>query len=318
MKFIKALQKSDAQGPPHRRIQRLGKNPANVGALDAKVPDFLSDENARIGKPAVQRIVEGGDSEMRSSGTVNLNGGTVGAAEPKKFQEVSIDPQAVNQCLVAITQPNSSYAEEYRNLRTTLLQKSKKQRLRSIVVASVVPGEGKSITALNLAWLMAQTEGVTALVVDADLRLPSLSKYVGLNCKVGLSDVLDGTHDLYDTVIKLGPAGLHLFPGGRVRNDVAELLSGPTFAKTIEDATAIFDYVIIDAPPLGVFSDAKILINGMDGALIVIRSNYTHYKTLSRIIEDLPADRLLGVVLNDSEETMIEGDYYYDYRYSQP
>ncbi len=319
MKFIKALQKSDAQGQSSRRVKKPGKKSADVASLDAKVPDFLSDENVKIGKPSVQRIVETSNSETTGSvGTVNLNGGTAGTSTSKTFREVSVDPQSVNQCLVAITQPNSGYAEEYRNLRTTVLQKSKKQRLRSIVVASVAPGEGKSITALNLAWLMAQTEGVTALVVDADLHLPSLSKYVGIKSEVGLSNVLDGEIALHDAIIKLAPAGLHLLPGGRVRHDVAELLSGPTFARIIEDASSIFDYVIIDAPPLGVFSDAKILINNTDGALIVIRSNYTHYKTLGRIIEDLPTDRLLGVVLNDSEETIIEGDYYYDYRYPQP
>ena len=135
-----------------------------------------------------------------------------------------------------------------------------------------------------------------------------------MDAKVGLSDVLDGEVDLGEAIVRLAPSGLHLLPGGRVRPDVAELLSGPTFAGVVEEATARFDYVIIDAPPLSVFADAKILINGTDGALIVIRSNYTHYKTLGRIMEDLPTERLLGVVLNDSEETLIQGDYY-DYRY---
>ena len=82
----------------------------------------------------------------------------------------------------------------------------------------------------------------------------------------------------------------------------------------MDEATDMFDYVIVDAPPLGVFTDAKILVHTMDATLMVIRSNYTHYKALGRIMEDLPADRLLGVVLNDSDEPLIKGEYY-DYRY---
>ena len=301
MKFLKAIRKSDADvSHTAPRSKKGEKRRHAIGGLEAKVPDLLADESATIGKPSPDRV----KSEVHSG---NGSKSTI-------YREFTVDPEKVNPCLVAVTQPSSSFAEEYRNLRTTLLQKSKKQRLKSIVVASVAPGEGKSVTALNLAWLLAQTEGITALVLDGDLRLPSLAEYIGMDAKVGLSDVLDGEVDLGEAIVRLAPSGLHLLPGGRVRPDVAELLSGPTFAGVVEEAIARFDYVIIDAPPLSVFADAKILINGTDGALIVIRSNYTHYKTLGRIMEDLPTERLLGVVLNDSEETLIQGDYY-DYRY---
>ena len=314
MKFIKALQKSDANGESRKRAKDLAVDAGNTAPLQAKAPDFISDSAATIGKPSATKNVVAPDVQPAADVALKLTPGPAAGVATQEFREVVVDAGAVNPCLVAVTQPNSSFSEEYRNLRTTLLQRSKKQRLRSIVIASVAPGEGKSVTALNLAWLMAQTEGVSALVMDADLRLPSLSKYLGVDSTVGLSDVLDGVVTLKDAIVKLEPAGLHLLPGGKIRADVAELLSGPTFAGIVEEAVSLFDYVIIDAPPLGVFADAKILINGTDGALLVIRSNYTHYKTLGRIIEDLPQERLLGVVLNESEETSIEGDYYYDYR----
>jgi capsular exopolysaccharide synthesis family protein len=313
MKYLKALQKSEVKTKPPKRAKNVRQDTSKIGVLDAKVPDLLSDQNVTIGKPSADRSSHPVDT-LGVTGTQSLRAERTDEPSRRGFREIAVDPQRVNPCLVAITQPNSISSVEYRNLRTTLLQRRKKQRLRSIVVASVAPGEGKSITALNLAWLLAQTEGVTALLIDGDLRLPSLNGYLGIGADLGLSHLLDGDAGLNDAIVKLEPAGLYLLPGGRVRHDVAELLSGPTFAGIIDEAVNIFDFVIIDAPPLNVFADAKILINGTDGALIVIRSNYTHYKTLGRIMEDLPAERLLGVVLNDSEETSTRGDYY-DYRY---
>jgi capsular exopolysaccharide synthesis family protein len=312
MKYLKALQKSDAKPKPVKRTKKVAQERYNIGGLDPAISNLLVDETATIGKASVDPAAP--NVPLAVAGTHRLHSENGGGAPALTFDELTIDPDRVNPRLVAITQPNSSFTEEYRNLRTTLLQKSKKQRLRSIVVASVAPGEGKSVTALNLAWLLAQTEGVTALVIDGDLRLPSLTEYLGIEAKVGLSNLLDGEASLQDAVVKLNPSGLHLLPGGRVRHDVAELLSGPTFARIVADAVGIFDFVIIDAPPLSVFADAKILINATDGALMVIRNNYTHYKTLGRLMEDLPVERLLGVVMNDSEETLIKGDYY-DYRY---
>jgi capsular exopolysaccharide synthesis family protein len=311
MKFFKAVQKSDTDVKPSKRVKKFGKDPKKPGLLEGKVPNLLSDELATIGKPSADGTPISKTDGVTSNG---IGHGSRASHALRQVREISVEPQSVNPCLVAITKPNSAFAEEYRNLRTTLLQKAKKQRLHTIVVASVAPGEGKSVTALNLAWLLAQSEGVSALVIDGDLRRPSLNKYLGFNAKVGLSDVLDGELELSDAVVKLNPAGLYLLPGGRVRTDVAELLSGPSFARIFSDAVDLFRYVIIDGPPLGTFTDAKIVINNTDGALLVIRRNFTHYQILGRVMENLPAEKLLGVVLNDSEEPLIETSYY-DYSY---
>jgi Mrp family chromosome partitioning ATPase len=95
------------------------------------------------------------------------------------------------------------------------LHKSQKQKLQSIVIASVGPSEGKSITALNLSWLLAQTSDVRALIIDSDLRMPSLTDYLGIEAETGLSDVLEGTSSLTDSIVRLEPAGLHLLPAAR-------------------------------------------------------------------------------------------------------
>jgi capsular exopolysaccharide synthesis family protein len=233
------------------------------------------------------------------------------------FVTWNIDVERVEPRLVAITQPNSTYCEEYRSLRTHVLHKSQRQKLQSIVVASVNPGEGKSVTALNLSWLLAQTDGINALIIDSDLRMPSLGDYLGIESAPGLSHVLDGTATLTDAIARLEPSGLHILPGGNARSDVAEMISGPKFKEILNEARQMFDYIIIDAPPLGIFTDATVLINHADGAMLVVRANRTKYSTLDRVLEPLPKDRMLGVVLNQSDEVLDESQYnygYYNYR----
>jgi capsular exopolysaccharide synthesis family protein len=193
------------------------------------------------------------------------------------------------------------------------LHKSQRQKLQSIVVASVNPSEGKSVTALNLSWLLAQTDGVKALIIDSDLRMPSLADYLGIETDRGLSDILAGTATLTESIVRLEPAGLHILPGGDARSDVAELISGPKFKEILREAREMFDYVIIDAPPLGIFTDATVLINHADGALLVIRANRTRYSAIDRTLEPLPKERLLGVVLNQSEDVLDESHYNYGY-----
>ncbi len=229
------------------------------------------------------------------------------------FVSWSVDAERVEPRLVAITHPDSIYCEEYRSLRTQVLHKSQRQRLQSIVVASVNRSEGKSITAINLSWLLAQTDGVRCLIIDSDLRMPSLADYLGIETDKGLSDILTGDATLNDAIVRLEPAGLHILPGGDARPDVAELISGPKFKEILRQAREMFDYVIIDAPPLGIFTDATVLINHADGAMLVVRANRTKYGTIERILEQLPKERMMGVVLNHSEDVLEETHYNYGY-----
>jgi len=279
------------------------------------VPGLLADEGLRIGGAATATETEQSSEHRFDGGTFDVPEANGSKLDPHVLQAgttATIDVDRVNRHLVAITDPKSAFAEEYRDLRTTLLHKSKKQRLRTIAIVSVAPEEGKSVTALNLAWLLAQTEGVRALLIDGDMRRPSICKYLGLDDRPGLSELLDGEIALKDALVKLEPSGLNLLPGGRARSDVAEQISGPNFAGMLDEIQRSFDFVIMDAPPLGVFVDAKVLIDQADGALLVLRRDFTNYKEIDRILEGLPRQRMLGVVLNQAEETLISGRYYYD------
>ena len=317
MKFLKALQKNQSESGKDNGAANGG--PKNGEKNGRQLPAVLRGD-LKIGGPHSVIRTSGGAAIADEPATTlfEAEGTEVDIVdrpavhERKHFREFTVNPVTINPHLVAITQPQSAYCEEYRSLRTHVLHKSQEQELRSIVIASVGPGEGKSITALNLAWLLAQTEGVKALVIDGDLRMPSSAKYLGLESDIGLSDVLDGTASLEDVIIELRPAGLCLVPGGRARADVAELISGSNFKQILRQAREMFDYVIIDAPPLAIFTDAAVLINHADGALLVVKANQTKYKDIDRVLNSLPRKRLLGTILNQSEDSLMT-DGYYDY-----
>lgn len=316
MRFLKALQKTEVNG--NRDAARVGDDRASATTL----PKLFEDKNLKIGgaNSAIRKRLEARAAAPNAAVT-SIETSDAGLEDRENatpvFRTFEIDPESVNPHLVAITHPHSTYCEEYRSLRTQILYKNRDRELQSIVVASVGPGEGKSITALNLAWLLAQTEGLTSLIIDSDLRMPSLTHYLGIESSVGLSHVLNDKASLEDSIIELKPAGLYLLPGGEARGDVAELISGTKFKDLLLDARQLFDYVIIDAPPLGIFTDAAILINEADGALLVVKANQTLYKDVDRVMASLPRKRLMGTVLNYSEENKAMDDYYQYPRYKR-
>jgi capsular exopolysaccharide synthesis family protein len=240
-----------------------------------------------------------------------------GSARVLRCVSQDINAARVEPHLVAITQPRSAYCEELRSLRTHVIHLAQRKKMKSIVVTSTGVSEGKSLTALNLAWLLAQTDGVRCLLIDSDLRQPCITEYLGIeeDDEIGLSEVMGEEANLEETIVQLQPSGLYLLRGGAARDDVAELLSGPKFSSILDEVRDMFDYIIIDAPPLGLFTDATVLINRADGALLVVRSGKTRYALVDRLLDTLPRSRMLGVVLNRSHEQLEESNYYYKRRY---
>ena len=329
MSILKALQKKQSEQPNNKvettvtaKIVPFEK----TGRRANTPPELFTKEELKIGTPTTSAFNGQSDSAIGKAlpdlETKDIAGATLNAVAlssppaEKQFPDFTswnVEAERVEPRLVAITHPHSTYCEEYRSLRTQVLHKSQRQKLQSIVVASINPSEGKSVTALNLSWLLAQTDGVKALIIDSDLRMPSLTDYLGIETDKGLSDILTGDATLKESIIKLEPAGLHLLPGGEARSDCAELISGPKFKEILREAKDLFDYVIIDAPPLGIFTDANVLINHADGAMLVIRAGRTRYSDVDRILETLPRGRMLGVVLNQSEDVLDESHYNYGY-----
>ena len=336
MSILKALEKKQSEAPLNKKQDKKEASSTrptktkNVVPFDKKakrsdgMSEMFLDKEFKIGTPSSasdeqsNSLIGTALPDLETTETAGATSDAVALTRPAEkvlpeFPCWEVEAERVEPRLVSITQPHSTYCEEYRSLRTHILHKSQSKKLQSVVIASVNPSEGKSITSLNLSWLLAQTDGINALIIDSDLRMPSLTDYLGIETDKGLSHVLSNEVSLNDAIVKLEPAGLHILPGGESRSDVAELISGPKFKKILREARDMFDYVIIDAPPLGIFTDAALLINHADGAMLVVRAGRTSYKAVDRILETLPRDRMLGVVLNQSEDILEESQYGYGY-----
>src|SRR6202171_4162077 len=294
-------------------VQKHGhEHPWEGSPFTAMPAAFNSASTAHTDEVSAGPALPGGPASRDAGATL----GAVGSTRAVEFSSREVLAARVEPHLVAITEPRSPECEQFRSLRTRLLQAGERERKRAFVITSAGVGEGKTLTALNLAWLLAQTDGVKALIIDADLRRPCTADYLGIEAEYGLSEVLTGELKLGEAILKLQPSGLHLLPGGAARDDVAELLSGPRFGRLLDEARKMFDYIIIDAPPIGVFTDANLLINRADAALLVVRAAKTRYAVVDQLLEQLPRERMLGVVLNRAEIKPDDTSHYYQPRSS--
>src|SRR5882762_1243369 len=292
-------------------VQKHGhEHPWEGSPFTAMPSAFNSASTAHTAEGTGGPALPGGPASRDAGATLDA----VGSTRAVEFASRKVLAARVEPHLVAITEPRSPECEQFRSLRTRLLQAGERERKRAFVITSAGVGEGKTLTAVNLAWLLAQTDGVRALLIDADLRQPCAADYLGIETEYGLSEVLTGQTRFNQAVVQLEPSGLHLLPGGAAREDVAELLSGPRFGRLLEEARKLFDYIIIDAPPLGVFTDANLLINPADAAMLVVRAGVTRYAVVDRLLEQLPRELMLGVVLNRAAGKTDDAAYYYQSR----
>lgn len=216
--------------------------------------------------------------------------------------------------LIATRDPHSRQAEAYRELRTNLQFTGLKSDSRSVLVTSSLPGEGKSTSAINLAHSLAQA-GMRVLLIDADLRRPSIAKYLGLEGNAGLTTVLIGEAEISELVQPLEVRGLEVLASGPVPPNPSELLGTPEMEQALREAVAKYDYVVIDTAPLLAVTDAAVLSQMAGGTLVVAQSEQVRKPQLSAAIEKLDAveARILGVLLNRVPHRV--GDTY-SYKYS--
>lgn len=201
---------------------------------------------------------------------------------------------------------NPRWTEQFRTLRSRLYSLRDRMSLRSILVASANPQEGKSFVAANLAQCLARQQGQRVLLIDGDMRVPSLHTVLGTGSTPGLCDYLLGEGDEF-SVIQRGPMeNLFFIPSGRTVEHPAELVANGRLGILMERVGHLFEWVIIDSPPAVPVSDASQLANYSDGVLLVIRSNSTPYDTAQRAQREFQGKALVGVVLNG---TMPDGAY---------
>lgn len=218
--------------------------------------------------------------------------------------------------LVTQVRPQSQMAESYRALRTSLLLSNLGSPPKTIMVTSARPQEGKSTTAINSAIVLAQ-KGVRVLLIDADLRRPSVHKTLGIGPRSGLSNVLTGSATL-DQTITTSPILPNLFviPAGSPPPNPAELLASTNMRDVLADLRERFDHIVIDTPPTLSVTDAVVLSPRVDAIILVIRSGQTTKQALRRardILMQVNA-HVTGVLLNAVDLTSPDYYYYYEYQ----
>jgi capsular exopolysaccharide synthesis family protein len=214
--------------------------------------------------------------------------------------------------LITLSDPRSPAAEAYRTLRTNLYFSSLDQALETLVVTSAAPGDGKSTTLSNLAVTMAQGEK-RAILVDADLRQPSLHSYFGVSNNLGLTTMAVDDDALADPpLVATAVDNLWLLPSGPLPPNPAEILGSRRMEEIIANLKSRADIVLFDAPPVIAVTDAAVLATKVDGVLLVIRAGKTRREHAARAKELLEKVnvRLVGAVLSDAPPDQSLGGYY--------
>jgi capsular exopolysaccharide synthesis family protein len=207
---------------------------------------------------------------------------------------------------------NSSVAEAYRVLRTSVLLSSTEKPPKTILVTSGQPGEGKTTTAVNTAISLAQL-GSSVLVIDCDLRRPSVHTVLRVDPVVGLSTYLTGGCELEDVIQELPIANLSVLTAGRIPPNPAEMISSPRMKEMLQTLSERYDHIVIDSPPLLKVTDPVILSTLVDGVILVVHGGKSTREVIRRTRHELSivGARIFGVVLNNVNP----GDGYDSYSY---
>lgn len=217
--------------------------------------------------------------------------------------------------LIDIEQPHQVPAEEFRSLRTRLNHLQSQQDLHSIVVTSASPAEGKTFTAVNMALAHAQLE-TAVLLADLDLRRPTVHNLLQSERSPGFSDFLLAQRPLEDCIRRIGTTNLYFMPAGSPVKNPLEILNMRHVKQTLEGFRKIFNWIVLDTPPLLFSADANLLSTMTDGTIIVVRIGSTTYDNVIRAMQTLCENNVLGIVANGARA----GELYskYTYYYSKP
>jgi capsular exopolysaccharide synthesis family protein len=220
------------------------------------------------------------------------------------------DPELVGK-LVGTEHVSSGALEQYRKLAATLHHTQEERGIQCVMTASSLPSEGKSLTASNLALTLTESYHRKVLLIDADLRRPTVQRLFGLTMLSGLDEGLKSKTDRPMSIVQLSER-LFALPAGRPDPDPLSGLTSDRMRRLVQEAKGLFDWIIIDTPPVTLLPDANLLAANVDGVLLVVRAGKTPFQLVKRTVDTIGHERILGVVMNavDYRHDRNAGGYY--------
>ena len=227
---------------------------------------------------------------------------------------------APDASLLDSARPSEAPGEEFRSLRTRLNHLQSLQPIHSLVISSSSPAEGKSFTAANLALAQSQLEGNLTLLADFDFRRPIIHNLFQIQRSPGITDYLRGKAKLEECIKRIEGSNLCILPAGEAVLNPLELLNLPEVKILMDRLPSIFNWVVLDTPPLLFAADANLLATLTHGLVLVVRIGVTTIDTVTRAIGSLCRNNMLGVVVNGAHkgELYSKYTYYHSYYYSKP
>ena len=216
--------------------------------------------------------------------------------------------------ILSYKEPKSVIAEQYRAIRTSIQYSNLDKKLKTILVTSSTKNEGKTITTTNLAVNFAAIDKKKVLIIDCDLRNPSIHKEFGITNVGGLTDLLIEKNNIENYIKTTEIDNLHVLTAGVIPPNPSEILASKLMKDLLSDLKEIYDYIFIDTPPIGIVMDAGTLANKVDASILVVKSNGVEFKQLEETKRKLDAvnANIIGVVLN-AYKSEKDNNYYYAY-----
>jgi receptor protein-tyrosine kinase len=276
-------------------------------------------EQAGLLSPPAARNNMGGEGRTPTAGVIapTLDSGPNMAGLLDHVDEIPFRT-ATDSLLIDVTRPHEAPMEEFRTLRTRLNHMKSLQPIHSLVVTSPSPAEGKSLSAANLALAQAHLEGNLTLLADFDFRRPIIHTMFGIDRSPGITDYLLGRVPLEKAIRKVAGTNLYIMPAGEAVINPLELLNLREVKLLLDRLPAVFNWIILDSPPLLFAADASLLSTLCHGTLLVVRIGHTTIDSVIRAMQSLCNNNVVGIVVNGARRGELYSKYTYYHSYYTP
>jgi receptor protein-tyrosine kinase len=279
-----------------RRAERAGVQFPDTPAVSEQTPPSVQQESSRATTAVFTGLADQFEGLL------------------ERIQEVPFDPSPESH-LVDATRPHEAPSEEFRTLRTRLNHMQRLQPIHSVVVTSPSPAEGKSFAAVNLALAESHLAGNMTLLADFDFRRPVIHSLFQIDRSPGITDVLLGKVQLHEAIKRVAGTNLCILPAGEAVINPLELLNLQEVRVMLEGFPQVFNWVILDSPPLLFAADANLLSTLCHGTILVVRIGSTTIDSVTRAMQSLCENNVLGIVVNGARRGELYSKYTYYHSY---